>query len=70
MGPVDVNGGVHTAHKQHPKEKHSNLHVRHVPCGLGLGSAARGPVAVSGSRLGSPLIGEGGGQSAVFREGT
>ena len=32
MGPVDVNGGVHTARKQqHQKEKHLNLRACHFP---------------------------------------
>ncbi len=29
MGPVDVNGGVHTARKQH--QRRSNLRARRVP---------------------------------------
>ena len=32
MGPVNVNGGVHTAPKQHQKKKHSNLRVSHPVC--------------------------------------
>ncbi len=40
MGPVVVNGSIHTAHKQHQRKKHSNLSVRRVAsrvlCELGL----------------------------------
>ncbi len=40
MGPVDVNGGIHTAHKQHQR-KNVPICVRvvsRVLCGLGLTS--------------------------------